>query len=143
MYKATIVRVRILVSIVAICASITAGLISNDIASGQIKDRSVADVNIDLGVPTPPQYQIFDIGIVATGDTASQGFGVSTGGVGVGRSVRTGGAQAFSWTQAGGIVGLPNIAGRAFCVSNGANNAGAIAGTCAASLFGTSRLPVI
>ena len=92
----------------------------------------------------PPQYQIFDIGVVLMADTASQGFGVSaTGGVAVGRSVRTGGAQAFTWTQGGGIVGLPNIAGRAFCVSNAANNTGTVAGTCAASLFGTSRLPIV
>jgi hypothetical protein len=32
-----------------------------------------------------PQYQIYDIGVVQTGDTASQGFGVSTGGIAVGR----------------------------------------------------------
>jgi hypothetical protein len=90
-----------------------------------------------------PQYQIFEIGVVATGDSASQGFGVSTGGTAVGRSVRTGGAQAFSWTAGTGIVGLPNLGGRAFCVSNGANNSGAIAGTCASTLFGTGRLPVL
>jgi hypothetical protein len=97
----------------------------------------------DLGIPVLPQYQIVDIGIVQAGDTASQGFGVSTGGTGVGRSVRTGGAQAFTWTSASGIVGLPNLAGRAFCVSNGANNTGQVAGTCASTLFGTARLPVI
>jgi hypothetical protein len=96
-----------------------------------------------FGIPLPPQYQIVDIGIVQGGDTASQGFGVSTGGIGVGRSVRTGGAQAFTWTSGGGIVGLPNLAGRTFCVSNGANNAGQVAGACASSLFGTARLPVI
>lgn len=90
-----------------------------------------------------PQYQIFDIGVVQTGDSASQGFGVSTNGAAVGRSVRTGGAQAFTWTQGGGIVGLPNFAARPFCVSNAANNTGAVAGTCATTLFGTSRLPVI
>lgn len=91
----------------------------------------------------PPQYQIFDIGVVQTGDSASQGFGVSPGGAAVGRSVRTGAAQAFTWTQGGGIVALPNLAGRAFCVSNAANNTGAVAGTCASTLFGTARLPVI
>ncbi len=91
----------------------------------------------------PPQYQIYDIGIVQTGDTASQGFGVSTNGIAVGRSVRNGGAQAFSWTQGGGIVGLPNLSARPFCVSNSANNSGIVAGTCATTLFGSSRLPVI
>jgi len=102
-----------------------------------------ADSKVVSGIPAPPQYQIFDIGIVQTGDSASQGFGVSTAGVAVGRSVRTGGAQAYTWTQAGGIVGLPNLAGRSFCVSNGAASSILVAGTCASSLFGTSRLPVI
>ena len=104
---------------------------------------SVKSEASENGTTVPPQYQIFEIGVVQTGDSASQGFGVSTGGIGVGRSVRTGGAQAFSWTQGTGIVGLPNIGGRAFCVSNGANNGGTIAGTCASTLFGTARLPVV
>src|ERR1700758_598394 len=51
------------------------------------------------GAPaTTPQYQIYDIGIVQVGDTASQGFGASHGDIAVGRSVRTGGSQAFTWT---------------------------------------------
>lgn len=95
------------------------------------------------GASAGPQYQIFDIGIVESGDSASQGFGVSPGGMAVGRSVRTGGAQAFRWTQGGGLVGLNNLPGRAFCVSNGANNNNRIVGTCAGTLFGTARLPVI
>jgi uncharacterized membrane protein len=90
-----------------------------------------------------PQYQIIDMGLLQPGDTAVQAFGISPGGVAVGRSVRTGAAQAFTYRQLGGIFPLPNIAGRAFCVSNGANDIGGVAGTCAASLFGTSRLPVI
>ncbi len=90
-----------------------------------------------------PQYQIFDIGVVQAGDTSSQGFGVSTGGIAVGRSIRTGAAQAFSWTRGGGIVGLPNLSGSPFCVSNSANNSGAVVGTCATTLFGSNRLPVI
>ena len=93
--------------------------------------------------PQPPQYQIVDLGVVQMGDTASQGFGVSAGGVGVGRSVRTGGAQAISWTLQVGTAGLPNIAGRAFCVANGANDSGIVVGTCATTLFGTSRLPIV
>lgn len=154
MNRVTFAPLRVLVAVIAICAAMTANLVSTNTASSQIRDEMISgkspllsegrlNDNVPEGIPSGPQYQIIDIGIVATGDTASQGFGVSTGGVAVGRSVRTGGAQAFSWTQSGGIIGLPNLAGRAFCVSNGANNAGAIAGTCAASLFGTSRLPVI
>lgn len=96
--------------------------------------------------PTPgpaPQYQIFDIGVVQAGDTASQGFGVSVGGMAVGRSVRTGASQAFTWTQGGGLVGLPNLPGRAFAVSNATYfNGFAAVGTAANSLFGTARLPV-
>jgi hypothetical protein len=113
-------------------------------ASAQIKVHASPDVNwIIEGIPVPPQYQIFDIGVVAMGDTASQGFGVSTNNVAVGRSVRTGAAQAYTWTQAGGIVGLPNLAGRAFCVSNAANNNGVTVGACGTSLSGSGRLPTV
>lgn len=102
-----------------------------------------AQTGLEPALLPPPQYQILDIGVVVVGDTNSQGFGVSTGGTAVGRSIRTGGSQAFTWTQAGGIFGLPNIAARPFCVSNAANNTGIVVGTCATTLFGTSRLPII
>src|SRR6516162_1907925 len=90
-----------------------------------------------------PQYQIYDIGVIDAGDDASQGFGVSHGGIAVGRSIRTGGSQAFTWTLNGGIVGLPNLAGRSHAVSNNANDSGVVVGTAATTLFGTGRLPVI
>jgi hypothetical protein len=90
-----------------------------------------------------PQYQIFDIGVVQPGDTASQGFGVSPGGIAVGRSLNNTGSEAFSWTLNGGIVGLPNLAGRSFSVSNSANDAGVVVGTAATTAFGSGRLPVI
>ncbi|HWM23399.1 MAG TPA: hypothetical protein VNP98_01130 [Chthoniobacterales bacterium] len=90
-----------------------------------------------------PQYQIFDIGVVQAGDTASQGFGISSAGVAVGRSFRSGGAQAFSWTQGGGLTGLPNLAGRNFAVSNDANDSSTVVGTAANTAFGAGRLPVI
>src|SRR6266508_3824883 len=90
-----------------------------------------------------PQYQIYDIGVIDAGDDASQGFGVSTGGIAVGRSIRTGGSQAFTWTLKGGIVGLPNPGGRNQAVSNSANDSGIVVGTAATTLFGSSRLPVI
>lgn len=124
--------------------AIAFSLMRTGIVSSQARSAEAVPKSSRTAVLTvPPQYQIYDIGIVQTGDTASQGFGVSTGGIAVGRSVRSGGAQAFTWTLGGGIVGLPNLAGRAFCVSNGANGIGIVAGTCAASLFGTSRLPVV
>jgi len=122
--------------------AITVGLMFTNTVLSQKRSAEI-DSKLSAGTPAAPQYQIFDIGIVQTGDTASQGFRISEGGIGVGRSVRSNGAQAFTWTRGGGIVGLPNLAGRAFCVSNGANDSGIVTGTCASTLFGTSRLPVI
>jgi hypothetical protein len=95
------------------------------------------------GARATPQYQIYDIGVVEPGDDASQGFGVSHGGIAVGRSLRAGGSQAFFWTPDYGIVGLPNLTGRSYCVSNSANDTGTIVGTGAITVFGSSRLPVI
>jgi uncharacterized membrane protein len=96
---------------------------------------------IPAATATTPQYQIYDIGVIDVGDDASQGFGVSHGGVAVGRSIRTGGSQAFSWTLQGGIVGLPNLAGRNHAVANSAIEH-VVVGTAATSLFGTDRLPI-
>jgi hypothetical protein len=92
-----------------------------------------------------PRYNIYDIGVVQAGDTASQGFGVSPSGMAVGRSFRpsNSGAQALSWTLAGGLVGLPNLSGRSFAVANDANNSGLIVGTAATTSFGSGRLPVL
>jgi hypothetical protein len=103
----------------------------------------IAWVLVTAAASADPQYQIYDIGVVQTGDTASQGFGVSTGGVAVGRSFRSGGTQAFSWTLGGGIVGLPNLSGRSFCVSNSANDSGIVVGAGATTAFGSGRLPVV
>lgn len=91
---------------------------------------------------TPPRYRIYDIGVVQPGDSASQGFGVSPNGIAVGRSFRSNGAQAFSWTRGAGLVGLPNLAGRAYAVANSANNGGLVVGTAATTSFGSGRLPV-
>jgi len=94
-------------------------------------------------VATTPQYQIFDIGVVEVGDEASQGEGVSHGGIAVGQSLRTGGSQAFTWTVIGGLVPLPNLPSRSFAVSNSANDKGTVVGTAATTFFGSDRLPVI
>lgn len=88
-----------------------------------------------------PQYQIYDIGVIDAGDNASQGFGVSHGGVAVGRSIRTNASQAFTWTLKGGIVGLPNLAGRNHAVANSAAEQTAV-GTASTTLFGSDRLPI-
>src|SRR5262245_3166668 len=89
-----------------------------------------------------PQYQIYDIGVIEAGDDASQGFGVSHGGIAVGRSIRTNASQAFSWTLDYGIIGLPNLAGRNHAVANSAAPQ-IVVGTAATTFFGTSRLPVM
>ena len=89
-----------------------------------------------------PQYQIYDIGVVQIGDS-SQGLGVSNGGVAVGRSLRTGGSSAFTWSLADGLVALPNLAARPYCLANSANDNGIVVGTGATTAFGSSRLPVI
>src|SRR6267143_158198 len=90
-----------------------------------------------------PQYQIYDIGVVQVGDTASQGFGVSRVGIAVGRSFQANGTQAFTWTLKGGIVGLPNLSGRSYCVSNSVNDSSVVVGTGATTAFGSGRLPVV
>jgi hypothetical protein len=92
---------------------------------------------------TTPQYQIYDIGVVDVGDTFSQGLEVSPGGIAVGRSIRNDGSHAFTWTLNGGIVGLPDLAGRSYCVSNSANDNGVVVGTGATTVFGSGRLPVM
>src|SRR5437773_5398438 len=98
---------------------------------------------ISAAIATTPQYQIYDIGVIEVGDDASQGFGVSHGGIAVGRSIRTGASQAFTWTLNGGIVGLPNLPGRSYAVSNSANDNGIVVGTAATTFFGSDRLPVM
>ena len=103
----------------------------------------IAWVVVAATATADPQYQIYDIGVVQTGDTASQGFGVSTGGIAVGRSFQSSGTQAFTWTLGGGIVGLPNLSGRSYCVSNSANDSGIVVGTGATTAFGSARLPVV
>src|SRR6266850_6879653 len=98
---------------------------------------------VSAATATTPQYQIYDVGVIDPGDDASQGFGVSHGGIAVGRSIRTGGSQAFTWTLNGGIIGLTNFAGRNHAVSNSENDNGVVVGTAATTLFGSTRLPVI
>ena len=107
---------------------------------------TITAANTDKPITRPigsPQYQIYDIGVVQPGDTASQGFGVSRAGIAVGRSFQADGTQAFTWTLKGGIVGFPNLSGRSYCVSNSANDNGVVVGTGATTAFGSGRLPVI
>lgn len=91
----------------------------------------------------PPAYNIFDMGVVQSGDSSVQAFRISPGNVGVGRSLRSGGSQAFTWTLKGGIVGLPNLSGFPYCVANSANDTGTVVGVCATTVFGSGRVPVV
>ena len=117
---------------------ITSNTFSSVLAAALTSVTTVAATS----APTP-QYQIYDIGVVDVGDTFSQGLGVSPEGIAVGRSIRNDGSHAFSWTLNGGIVGLPDLAGRSYCVSNSANDSGGGVGTGATTVFGSGRLPVI
>lgn len=105
---------------------------------------SVAAFLSGAALASPPQYTIVDIGVVQPGDSASQGMRVSPGGIATGRSLGSP-TQAFSWTQAGGIVGLPNLASpsRPFSVGNGVNDAGTVVGTGATTAFGSNPLPLM
>jgi len=89
-----------------------------------------------------PQYSIVDLGVVS-GDTASQAMRISAGGVVTGRSLGGGSfSHAFSWTQGGGMVTLPNLASpaRNYAVGNGVNDSGTVVGTGATNLSGSSPL---
>jgi uncharacterized membrane protein len=96
-----------------------------------------------------PMYNIIDIGLVP-GDTASQAFRMSPGGVAVGRSLQFSAPQSstgFSWTQAGGYVSLPNLTSatpaRTFGVADGVNDGGVVVGSASTDFNGTNRLPVM
>lgn len=92
-------------------------------------------------VAQPLEYTIVDMGVVNAGDFGSQAMRVSPNGLATGRSI---GAinQAFSWSQGGGQVALPNLATRPFAVGNGINNAGVVVGTGSTTFFGSDPLPL-
>jgi hypothetical protein len=135
--KSAIVAVLFFVAVIVLHA--------NTITVTNTNNRGITSLQRPLPVRATgiPQYQIYDIGVVQPGDTASQGFGVSRAGIAVGRSFRADGTQAFTWTFNGGIVGLPNLPGRSYCVSNSANDSGIVVGTGATTAFGSGRLPLI
>jgi hypothetical protein len=93
-----------------------------------------------------PVYTIVDIGVLS-GDSSSQGLFISPNGIATGRSI-TGNftaTRAFSWTLAGGIVGLPNLTSpaRPFGIGNGVNDSGVVVGNGTTTSFGSSSLPLI
>ena len=134
---------RLLTAIFAFSLMVVFLLYADRASLQSLREKSDASKTQAAPQAAAPRYRIYDLGLVQVSDTAAQGFGVSAGGVAVGRSVRSGGAQAFSWTRGGGLGSLPNLAGRAYCVSNAANDGGRIVGTCATTLSGSGRLPVV
>ncbi len=91
-------------------------------------------------------YRIFDLGLVDSADSGSQGFGISpAGGVATGRSLGGTGSSAFYWTRKGGLVGLPNLdaPARAFGMGNAVNDQGVVVGTGSSTAFGSSPLPLV
>ncbi|MBT9494233.1 MAG: PEP-CTERM sorting domain-containing protein [Paucibacter sp.] len=90
-----------------------------------------------------PSYTIVDLGVIGSG-TASQAFGASPdGGIVVGRSFASQTQIAYSWTSQGGMVALPNLAGRKYATANDVNSAGLAVGTSAVTSFGSAPLPVM
>lgn len=91
-----------------------------------------------------PSYSIVNLGIVNASDSASQGFRVSDNGIATGRSFGNP-TQAFTWTEEGGLVGLPNLTSpsRPFSVGNGVNTAGVVVGTGSTTSFGSNPLPLV
>jgi uncharacterized membrane protein len=91
-----------------------------------------------------PLYNIIDIGVVSTNDSASQAMRVSGNGIATGRSFGNP-TRAFTWTQGGGLVGLPNLTSptRNYSVGNGVNNDGIVVGTGSTTSYGSNPLPLI
>jgi hypothetical protein len=98
-----------------------------------------------------PIYNIIDIGY-APGDNYAEGLRISPGGVATGRSLFNGyqpftpaqSSSAFSWTQAGGYVSLPNLPGRPFGRGDGVNDSGVVVGTASNAVSAdNNRIPVI
>lgn len=92
-----------------------------------------------------PMYNIVDIGVLPGGDF-SQGVYVSPNGIATGRSgLFSTSVAAFTWTQGGGLVGLPNPTTpvRNFNQGNGVNAAGIVVGTGTTTSFGANPLPFV
>jgi len=87
-------------------------------------------------------YIIVDLGLAAPGDQWVQGNAASPLGLATGRSMGSGN-QAFLWSYDGGLVGLPNLAGRPFSVGNGVNDAGTVVGNGTTTSWGAGALPLI
>lgn len=88
-----------------------------------------------------PVYQIEDLGLAQSGDFASQGFGVSPGGVAFGRGAGTTNTPFFA-NPGSALTALPNAAGKPYGVANGANDSGVVVGVGADTFFGSGAIPL-
>ncbi|MFI4854764.1 MAG: DUF3466 family protein [Phycisphaerales bacterium JB065] len=97
-----------------------------------------------LGAPMAmgaPSYVIEDLGLVQSGDFASQGFGVSPGGVAFGRGFGSSNIPFFA-NPGQPLTALPNLAGKPYGVANGANDSGMVVGVGANTSFGSGAVPL-
>ena len=92
---------------------------------------------------TTPQYQIYDIGVIEVGDDASQGFGVSHGGIAVGRSIRTARVRRLPGHCRAASLGCRILPGAITPLRTARTTTAIVVGTAATTLFGSSRLPVM
>lgn len=93
-----------------------------------------------------PQYVITDLGVVGSGNTYSQAFGISTNGRAiVGRSIGQGTTEwpAFVWQADTGTVAQAALKDRAYAWGYGVNNAGVAVGLAALTESGGSPVPVL
>ena len=94
----------------------------------------------------PPilSIEIYDLGLLETDDDHSVGFGIPPGGIAFGHSADGTLARTFTWTLSGGIVGLPNLAGRNYSYPVSANDSGMVVGVEPDFVSGgASRLPIV
>lgn len=106
----------------------------------------IASLVVAATASAAPQYQIYDIGTLETGDPYSSGLGVSHAGIAFGGSPHGSGllsSHAFTWTLEGGIVRLPNPAGRDYSYPLGANDSGMVVGNSQTSLNSSTRRPIV
>ncbi len=93
----------------------------------------------------PPEYMIYDVGVIDPGDYGTQGVDVGSLGTSVYATGRNLGSnnQAYLWTLDTGLVPLPNDPGRPYGAGSGVNGFGTVVGIGASTAWGSSPLPLI
>lgn len=122
-----------------------AAVLVPDVVSRRLGVAALLVASITAGAVAGGDWTIVDLGLVDPGDFAAQGIGMSPGGIATGRSSGASN-QAFSWTEDGGLVGLPNFAGRPFGVANDADvveGDAVVVGTGSVTFFGTDPRPLL